>query len=412
MPLPSQSSRGRGQSSIRFSVRKRRKRKGPLPKVIAFAVVVTAVTVGGWFMFLREPEVTGDQIAQSTGPSGTEPEATRNEAEPPQTNIPAISMTPIEQPLSRRVPSQDRTTAPPPEREIITATPPLDEERETPIQRTPTTQSDDASESTPVRTLSHFEQAIRDAERSIEQQRLPIARDLLNRTLFDDRTTEAQRAELRSRLESLAETLTFSRAVVPGDDTVRSYRIQPGDRLSQIAVRENVGNSWQFVARVNGIADPGRIRVGQQIKIVNGPFHAVVHKRAYRLDLFLEDRDSSGNHLFVRSFDVGLGEYDSTPTGSWIVRNREKNPSWVNPRNPAERYERDDPMNPIGDFWVGLDGTDELTRLEVGYGLHGTIDPDSIGQQQSMGCVRLLDDDIELIFEVMVPEQSRVVIAD
>ena len=81
---------------------------------------------------------------------------------------------------------------------------------------------------------------------------------------------------------------------------------------------------------------------------------------------------------------MGLGEGDSTPIGQFIVRadGKLENPGWVNPRNPAEKYGPNDAANPIGDFWVGLDGLGDAAAY-AGYGLHGTIDPDSIGRGEA-----------------------------
>ena len=40
------------------------------------------------------------------------------------------------------------------------------------------------------------------------------------------------------------------------------------------------------------------------------------------------------------------------------------------------------------------------------FGLHGTIDPDSIGKEKSMGCVRMGSDDIALIYELLTEKVS------
>ena len=78
-------------------------------------------------------------------------------------------------------------------------------------------------------------------------------------------------------------------------------------------------------------------------------------------------------------------------------------------RNPrtGEKFEGHDPKNPIGKFWVGLEGVGE-SATNTGYGIHGTIDPESIGQQKSMGCVRMGTDDIALVFELMGEQVSTV----
>ena len=53
--------------------------------------------------------------------------------------------------------------------------------------------------------------------------------------------------------------------------------------------------------------------------------------------------------------------------------------------------------------------SDNIRGLE-GYGIHGTIDPDSIGQMKSMGCVRLRHDDVALVYELLTDQASRVTI--
>ena len=49
------------------------------------------------------------------------------------------------------------------------------------------------------------------------------------------------------------------------------------------------------------------------------------------------------------------------------------------------------------------------TAKFTGYGIHGTTEPQSIGQQMSMGCVRLGDAEVEVVYE-LIGEQSTIVI--
>jgi len=105
---------------------------------------------------------------------------------------------------------------------------------------------------------------------------------------------------------------------------------------------------------------------------------------------------------------VGLGEKGSTPDGNFIVKKGSKltNPPWTNPRT-GEHFDANDPKNPIGKFWIGLEGVGDSSTC-TGYGIHGTIDPDSIGQQRSMGCVRMGAEDIAMMFELMGEQLSTV----
>ncbi|MEO1130964.1 MAG: L,D-transpeptidase family protein, partial [Planctomycetota bacterium] len=200
----------------------------------------------------------------------------------------------------------------------------------------------------------------------------------------------------------------FSPRVYPDDSTADTYVVQRGDSLSTIPRQAGFNIDYRLVQRINQISDPRRLGMGQRIKGLYGPFHAVVHKSAFRLDVYTDQRDSAGNRIYIRSFPVGLGEYGSTPIGSWVVaEGKVLNPGWRNPRT-GEVFDKDDPLNPIGERWIGLEGTDENTALESGYGIHGTVEPESIGREMSMGCVRMLADDVALMFELLVPGRSTV----
>lgn len=236
------------------------------------------------------------------------------------------------------------------------------------------------------------------------------ARATLSAALRSRTLSPAEAGDVRGTLTVLSNGMIFGSEVTPGDPFTRLYEIKPGDALSRIANREALKTNWRFLQRINGIADPSRIRVGQRIKVVQGPFHAEVDKRAHRVDLWLGEGDDS---VFIRSLPVGLGEFGSTPEGAFRVRRGGKmvNPSWTNPRT-GERFAAADPNNPIGEFWIGLDGIDPHNLQEQGFGVHGTIEPDSIGQDRSMGCVRLADDDIALLYEMLTEGNSVVLVRE
>jgi hypothetical protein len=261
----------------------------------------------------------------------------------------------------------------------------------------------------PPRPRTEAQAILAVAQRAIEENRLLDAREELNRALHAVDFTPAERDAFRTRLAEINETLFFSPTVAPGDPLVFSYTIKPSDVLINVVRRENSNVDWRFITRINKISDPSRIRVGQTLKLVRGPLHAVVHKSAFRMDLYADQTDGQGNRIYLRSFPVGLGEYDSTPIGRFVVRPNSKliDPRWVNPRT-GEAFASRDPKNPIGNRWIGLEGVDANTQTLSGYGIHGTIDPGSIGKMASMGCVRMHTPDVELVYEVLIERLSEV----
>lgn len=257
----------------------------------------------------------------------------------------------------------------------------------------------------PVGELATLQAA---ADDKIKSGDLVTARKLLSQALASKSASDTEKAALRQKLSAINEDLVFSPKLYPGDTYAETYTIASGDALAKIARKRELATDWRLIQRINRLSDPNKITVGQKLKLIRGPFHAVVTKSAYRLDLYMGSPDEPASWVFVKSYSVGLGEENGTPTGNFVVKKNSKlvNPYWVNPRT-GEKFEADDPKNPIGEFWIGIEGVGESAPY-VGYGLHGTIDPDSIGKQRSMGCVRMGAPDIAQVYELLVDGVSVV----
>lgn len=206
----------------------------------------------------------------------------------------------------------------------------------------------------------------------------------------------------RGELARIADTTLFSRALLPNDPLVTQHKVVPGDTMAKIAA--SMGITTELVARINQIKNPQIVRLDSTLKLIRGPFSAVIDKSDHRLDVWLGD-------IYVRSFNVGLGGGAGTPTGLWAVRNKLMNPEWIDPAT-GHRYLADAPDNPIGERWIGLQGLTGNAIGRSGFGIHGTIEPDSIGRDQSMGCIRLVADDVAWVYDLLVEGKSRVAIRE
>ncbi len=233
-----------------------------------------------------------------------------------------------------------------------------------------------------------------------------VARLQLSSLLRSGSLTENEAAQARGVLTDISDTLVFSKEIAQDDPFVIEYIIRGGDTLSGIVQKMGLQVNWRFIQRINGIKQASGIRPGQNIKLVTGPFHAKVDKETYRIDLYQGD---GNEQVFVRSYRVGLGEFNSTPTGLFKVRNNSKlvNPTWVNPRT-REFFSADNPMNPIGERWIGLEGVQERTKDLSGLGIHGTIEPETIGTQSSMGCIRMESNAVAQVYEMLAEGVSTV----
>jgi len=226
------------------------------------------------------------------------------------------------------------------------------------------------------------------------------ARDALNRVLHAAIPAERQ-AQIREILNQVAEKTIFSLDLLPGETLAEDYVVQQGDTTQRIGRQYKV--TEELISQVNGGMNKNVIRAGRRLKVVNGPFHATVIKSTFEMHLYLQN-------VYVRTYKVALGADNSTPTGKWVVSDRLTNPTWTNPRT-GQRIAANDPQNPLGEYWIALEGIDGRALGQSGYGIHGTIDDSSIGTQASMGCVRLSSKDIEVVYAVLVPG-STVTITD
>lgn len=266
------------------------------------------------------------------------------------------------------------------------------------------------------------------------------ARTVANKLLLAGTLMEADTAMVKLFMSDLSQKLIFSTQKFPEDPLVATYTIKTGDRLQRVAYDHDI--SWELLGRINGISDPRRVRVGQALKVIRGPFYAKVDKSDFTMDVYLggipgielppsappmntatasvaETQPSIttptrlAEPVYITSFKVGLGANDSTPTGLWRVEfgQKLKNPTYFSPRGEGV-IAADDPANPLGEFWIGLSGLQGNAVGKTSYGIHGTIEPDTIGTQSSLGCIRLVNEDIAQVFELLYEVHSMVLVVD
>jgi LysM repeat protein len=247
-----------------------------------------------------------------------------------------------------------------------------------------------------------------DGKARMQAGQLLDARTVLNDALLAGTLTAADAAAARAMMSEINQTVIFSPRSFAADPFSGTYAVKQGDSLAKIAAAYNT--TWELLGRINGI-EPRRLRYGSVVKVVRGPFFAVVNKQAFTMDIYLGALPPDKGSMYVMTMSVGLGKDDSTPTGLWAVGHNAKlrHPTYYPPEG-GQPIEADDPANPLGGYWVGLTGVDGQAVGRTSYGIHGTIDQSSIGHQASLGCIRLKAGDIPLVFDLMVEGKSMVLV--
>lgn len=116
-----------------------------------------------------------------------------------------------------------------------------------------------------------------------------------------------------------------------------------------------------------------------------------------RLVVDLSDRKVNiyQDNQLKASYPVAVGQEGwQTPTGSFQVLQMQKNPVWRHPI--TNQIVPPGLNNPLGVRWIGF-WWDE--RHSIGF--HGTNQKEGVGQAISHGCLRMRNQDIEALYELV-----------
>ncbi len=194
--------------------------------------------------------------------------------------------------------------------------------------------------------------------------------------------------EVQNELENTNMQLILSNLQVPNKTVM--YTIESGDTLGKLA--QKYGTTVELIKLNNNIKGDV-IRLGQKLRVWTGHFNIFVDKS--QNILILKDGEE-----VVKTYHVSTGENNSTPVGQFKVISRLVDPVWF---NKGAVVPPQSPDNVLGTRWMGFD--------IPGYGIHGTVEPDKIGQQVTAGCVRMRNQEVEELFN-LVPTGTLVSITD
>jgi len=241
-----------------------------------------------------------------------------------------------------------------------------------------------------------------DAEAKFAANDLLAARTLFNE-IVDQGLPAADNATCIARLKELADKTLFSPVKVSNDPLTESYQVPHGATLTAIAKPHKI--TADLLQRINNIPSAAGLREGQTIKLITGPFNALVCKGDFTLSIYLDVPGPVGKpvvRLLVRRFKVGLGQNDSTPIGVWTVRDREQHKDYTHPatHKVIKPDDKDYPFGKLG-MWMALEGRSGAAIGQQHYGIHSTNLPESIGTQGSLGCIRMMDDDVKQVWDLL-----------
>lgn len=146
------------------------------------------------------------------------------------------------------------------------------------------------------------------------------------------------------------------------------YTVRPGESLQAIAHQFRV--PVRLLQNINGIRDPGTVIAGSQLKVVRGPFRAVVDISEQEVTLF------AGQYYSGR-FSCRVGADPSPEPGEYSVLAKQQNRSYH--VGDGSILAGGDQANPYGRFWMDL-GNNVC--------LHGSSSNPAVNQAR-LGCIGL-----------------------
>jgi L,D-transpeptidase ErfK/SrfK len=156
-----------------------------------------------------------------------------------------------------------------------------------------------------------------------------------------------------------------------------------------------------MVVRENGLKKPYKLKPGMVLKINNSHIVPTELKNGLVINLPELHLYYFQNGAYQRRYALAVGKPSwPTPTGTYKIYEKRKNPIWNVPPSIQEEMEEmgqevvtkvpPGPKNPLGKFWLGTTAS--------GVGIHATNRPWSVGYFVSHGCIRMLPNEIEQLF--------------
>jgi len=144
---------------------------------------------------------------------------------------------------------------------------------------------------------------------ALDRGELSQALLLLSDWYGDPSLSPAETQEVNLLLSQLAGSVIYStehRLEPP-------YMVQAGEGLQGIAQKYEV--PWQLLAKINGLSGPEELQPGRQLKVVRGPFSALVDLSQRRMTLMLDRR-------YAGQFAIEVDPTTSVEEGHWTVNQK------------------------------------------------------------------------------------------
>ena len=169
--------------------------------------------------------------------------------------------------------------------------------------------------------------------------------------------------------------------------------------VDRLALEQGV--RWATVVRQNCLKKPYKLKPGMVIKINNTHIVPTELQNGLLINLPELRLYHFQNETYQRRYALAVGKPSwPTPTGTYKIYEKRKNPIWRVPPSIQEEMEErgwevqtkvpPGPKNPLGKYFIAT--------TAWGVGIHATNRPWTVGYFVSHGCIRMLPHEIEQLF--------------
>ena len=265
-------------------------------------------------------------------PPKFEPQAEATDAKPEELSVPDLPPLPTF-PESETASSVPETPSAPAATE-----PPLDQPQTESTASSPAPTAPAAPEFAPVaasappaappQQTSLYSSTRLTVQSALDRGELSQGLLLLSDWYGDPSLTPEETQEVGNLLSQLAGSVIYSRE----HRLEAPYMVQAGEGLRSIAQKYQI--PWQLLAKINGISDPDGLQPGQELKVVRGPFSAMIDLSERRLTLML-------NRRYAGQFPLEIDPATSVEEGHWLVNQKLMTPAEIgmpgnSPTTPTE----------------------------------------------------------------------------
>lgn len=185
-----------------------------------------------------------------------------------------------------------------------------------------------------------------------------------------------QHADLVDLLDALSKEVIYS----PRHLVDSPYAVKATDTIESLSAKYQI--TAELFAAINGLGDSKAMIDGSQVKVLPGPFRAVVSIGRQELTVFLGE-------LYAGRFPVSFGKDPSPVEGTFEIVDRRRDRTYYG--TGGKVIPAGDPRNPYGGYWLNL-GQDLC--------IHGTPEMAS-DDLQGAGCISLAPLDAADVYSIL-----------